>query len=220
MTCATVPPSPSWRSAPRRRARRRGTGRPCPCPRCPRSACGPHLGGVDVALQNHPVGALRGTARVDGAEVGTVGLAPVGDLRSPQRLTDAVHVAGGVGGGEVLQFAADTCALRRRRPWPEPRCSADRAIRRGIGEQAGHRGVGQLAAHRGAVLDAARIEPDQVVLVQHRGGQLRRHRAGHVQAVQRRAARVQQEYTAPLAGLGGGDPRDRDGDGSCRPGFW
>src|SRR5690606_7674234 len=71
-----------------------------------RDLVGPYLGGVDVAFQDHAVGAVLEEGAVDGAEVGAVGLAPVGDLLLAEGLADEVHVAGGVGGVVVAQVLA------------------------------------------------------------------------------------------------------------------
>src|SRR6185437_8694653 len=123
--------------------------------------------GIDVAFKHHAVGLPREQRGVDGAEVGAVGLAPVGDLRHAEGDADAVHVAGGVGGGEVPQFVADLAA------GPGDGLGGgdvlgDGAVSGGVGE--GQTGA-DAAAHRVAVPDAAGVEPDQVVLVEDRGGQ-------------------------------------------------
>src|SRR6185437_247531 len=117
--------------------------------------------------------------------------------------------AGGVGGGEVPQLVADLAAgLGDGLGGGD--VLGDGAVSGRVGE--GQTGA-DAAAHRVAVPDAAGVEPDQVVLVEDRGGQGRRHGGGHVQALERRAAWVQQQVAAHLARLGGGDFGYLEADG-------
>ncbi len=177
----------------------------------------PDPGRIDRAVQHEAVGPAGEHLRVDGTQIRAVRGAQVGDLLLAQYGADDVHVPGGVAGGDVRELVAvpgtalvgdgsrplDVMAER-----PRPVGVFDVLL-----------GVRQAAGDRAAAADAARIEPDEVVLLADLLGHRVLHQDRHVQALAAGTAGVEEDRTVPLArhaGLHTGDGQlERLGAGSA-----
>ncbi len=173
----------------------------------------PHPCGVDRAVQYETVGPRGEHLRVDGPQVGAVGVAQVGDLPLPQDGADDVHVAGGVAGGEVREpVAVPGTALVGDGAGPLD-VPAER--RRLVGVFDVLIRTRETAGERGAAAHAARVEPDQVVLLTDLLGQRGLHHDRHLQALVARTTGVEEDRAVPFAGDAGLHTGDRQLD---RPG--
>ncbi len=125
--------------------------------------------GGDDAVEHHPAHVLGEQAGVDGAEVGAVRLAEVGELLLAERGPQHVHVARGV----LRRHVCEQRAGRRAAGLGEAPGGVREGlllrgvVGRGVGAEEGvELGVGEAVDGRGAA-DAARVEPDDVVGVTH-----------------------------------------------------
>ncbi len=171
----------------------------------------PDLGGVrvDRAVQDHPVHACREQLAVHRAQVGAVGVAEVADFLLAQRFPNAVHVLGVGQRVQVRQVLAGPLlaavgVLLRTLPVLLP---GVRRVR--VGQRVLPVGRRIYAGDRGAVPGVAGVEADQVVGVQHLGGQFTGERASEGHARTARAAGVDQQRAPASLGLACGQLRDQ-----------
>ena len=135
--------------------------------------------GVDHAVEHHGPDVGREQRGVGEPEQRAVGLSHVGQPAVAERLAQPVHVAGDVDRPDVGQHAGAGLLARRRRTASSPAMVA--ACWLGVTGAGSDGGAARCpaAGDRVAALDAARVEHDDVEVVE----QLRRERAelvGHV----------------------------------------